>query len=355
MIGGIIVGLHLRWDGVWQRPHHLLSRFARRLPVVIIEEPFPAARDEDEVRTYENVRVIRPLRTRGYGAPYVDDRALGTARRLLGSREAAVWLYTPMMLEIADAFGGPLVYDCMDDLAAFDFAPQGIRERERVLLERADLVFAGGRSLYLARAHYGEKVKLYPSGVEYERFSVAPSLRPHPIVAELTGPVYGYIGVIDERIDYDILAALADAAEEPNIVMIGPTVKADPGRFPQRPNAHFTGIVPYTTLPSFLAGIDVALMPFAANRSTRSISPTKTLEYFAARVPVATTPVADVLAEYGELVDVGESPAAFAAACARARFASRERLDRAQRAARARSWDAIAAAMWREVFSARAR
>ncbi len=351
-MNGLVAGLHLRWDGVWQRPHHLLTRFARRVPIVVIEEPFAAAHDRDEIRTFGNLRVIRPLRARGYGAPYIDEQAIATARSLLGVSDAAVWLYTPMMLELADAFAGPLVYDCMDDLAAFDFAPAGMRERERALLERATLVFAGGRSLYASRASYGAKVKLVPSGVEFERFSASPEIAPHPVVAELPSPVYCYVGVIDERIDYEIIAALAEASERPNVVLIGPTVKVDPARFPRRPNVHFTGGVPYASLPSFLAGTDVALMPFAQNASTRSISPTKTLEYFAARVPVATTPIADVLADYDDLVDIGDDPATFIAACRRAAGAGAARLDRAQQTARAHGWDTIAEAMWNDVAKA---
>jgi UDP-galactopyranose mutase len=346
---GLVAGLHLRWDGVWQRPHHLLTRLARHVPVVVVEEPFAAAGDRDELRTFGNLSVIRPLRARGYGAPFVDARAIETARALLGTTEAIVWLYTPMMLELADAFRGPLVYDCMDDLAAFDFAPDGIREREGVLLERADLVFAGGRSLYASRARYGAKVRLYPSGVEYDRFAAARALPPHPVTAALSRPVYGYVGVIDERLDYDVLAALADAPGRPNVVLIGPTVKVDPARFPRRPNVHFTGGVPYATLPSFLGGLDAALMPFARNDSTRSISPTKTLEYFAARVPVATTPIADVVADYGELVEVGDGPARFVDACERAVALDGERLDRAQGIARAHGWDGVAEAMWSDV------
>jgi UDP-galactopyranose mutase len=348
VIDAIVAGLHLRWDGVWQRPHHLLTRLARHVPVVVIEEPFAAAHDRDEIRTFGALTVIRPLRARGYGAPFVDKAAIATARDLAGAR-SAVWLYTPMMLELADAFDGPLIYDCMDDLAAFDFAPPEMRERERSLLERAACVFAGGRSLYESRTQFGEKVRLVPSGVEFERFSAAAGMAPHPVVAELAHPVYGYVGVIDERLDYGILTALADAPERANLVMIGPTVKVDPARFPRRTNVHFTGWVPYASLPSFLAGIDVALMPFAHNESTRSISPTKTLEYFAARVPVATTPIADVLRDYADLVEVGGDPGGFIAACGRARDADACRLDRAQGAARERGWDAIAEKMWHDI------
>jgi glycosyltransferase involved in cell wall biosynthesis len=348
----LVVGLHLRWDGVRQRPQHLLSRFAADTPVIVVEEPYASDRDDDQLVRDGNVVVVRPLRKRGWGEPFVDERALATVRGLLGEKRATVWLYTPMMIALADAFAtNGLVYDCMDDLAAFAFAPAGIAEREAALVARADVVFTGGRSLYDARKATGAKVKCYPSGVEFERFTAARTTSPHPLCAELSGPVFGYVGVIDERIDVALVAALADAPDAPHVMLVGPFAKIDPAVLPRRPNVHFTGQVPYETLPSFLAGFDVALMPFARNASTRSISPTKTLEYFAAGVPVATTSVADVVAEFGDVVAVGDDPATFVEACARARTADAALLDAATAYARARTWDAIAAAMRRDLLA----
>jgi glycosyltransferase involved in cell wall biosynthesis len=344
-----VAGLHLRWDGVWQRPHHLLTRLARRVPVVVVEEPHGASEDRDEVRRFGDLTVIRPLRRRGWGPPLIDAQALATAREIAGARRCGAWLYTPMMSEIADAFdAAPIVYDAMDDLANFDFAPAGMREREAALLERAGIVFAGGRTLYENRRAYGAKVHCHPSGVELERF--AASVGPHPLVAMLAGPVFAYVGVIDERLDYALIAGLADAFPNGHVVLAGPVVKVDPARLPQRPNVHYTGRLPYDTLPSFLAGVDVALMPFAINRATASISPTKTLEYFAARRPVVSTPVADVVAAYGGIVYVAEGTNAFAGAVCDALHAPVERIERGFAAAAAQTWDAVFARMWDEAF-----
>jgi UDP-galactopyranose mutase len=345
----VIAGLHLRWDGVWQRPHHLLTRWAQTLPVIVLEEPYGAAVDRDEVRHHGNLTVIRPLRRRGWSEPLIDDAALATVRALAGSRRCGAWLYTPMMTELIDAFtASPVVYDAMDDLANFDFAPAGIRRREEALLARADLVFAGGRTLYENRRGYGAKVRLHPSGVELERF--AADVGPHPLAAMLSAPVLAYVGVIDERLDYELIAALADAFPRGNVILAGPVVKVNPARLPQRANVHYTGRLPYNGLPSLLAGVDVALMPFAINRATASISPTKTLEYFAARRPVVSTPIADVVTAYGEIAYIAAGADAFVAAVHCALAAPAERIERGFAAAAAQTWEAIFAAMWDEVL-----
>jgi UDP-galactopyranose mutase len=345
-----VAGLHLRWDGVWQRPHHLLTRLAERLPVIVLEEPHGAAADRDEIRQYGDLTVVRPLRRRGWGEPLVDERALATVRTLTGSRRCGAWLYTPMMTGLIDAFAAaPVVYDVMDDLANFDFAPAGMREREAALLARADVVFAGGRTLYESRRSYGANVHCFPSGVEFARF--AADTGPHPLAAMLRAPVMVYAGVIDERLDYELIAALADAFPDGHVILAGPVVKVDPARLPQRKNVHYTGRLPYGSLPSLLAGAGVALMPFAINRATASISPTKTLEYFAARRPVVSTPIADVVTAYGDIAYIAAGAPAFIAAVREALSAPVERIERGVAAAAAQTWDAIFARMWAEVCS----
>jgi glycosyltransferase involved in cell wall biosynthesis len=346
-----VVGLHLRWDGVWQRPHHLLSRLAQRAAVVVIEEPFGAHDDRDEVRRFGDLTVIRPLRRRGWSEPLVDAQAIATARDVLGAAPCGAWLYTPMMDALIDAFdAAPIVFDAMDELANFDFAPAGMRERESAVLTRADVVFAGGRSLYESRRAYGSKVHCFPSGVEYDRFAAA--VAPHPLVAGLRGRVFAYVGVIDERLDYATIAALADAFPADHVVLAGPVVKVDPAQLPQRANVHYTGRLPYASLPSLLAGVDVALMPFAINRATASISPTKTLEYFAAGVPVVSTPVADVVRAYGEIARIADGTEAFVAAARDALVADPARVERGRVAAQAQAWDAIFTRMWQTLEDA---
>lgn len=343
MSAAIVAGLHLRWDGVWQRPHHVLSRLSRHVPVIVVEEPFciDGRSQTEELRREGALTVVRPIRA--YGAPAIDAATVGCVRSLLEGAVPLVWLYQPLMLELADALGAALVYDCMDDLATFAFAPPGMREIEEKLLERAVRVFCGGRTLYQARKKYGEKVMLLPSGVEFERFAQARTLAPHPLVDVLPRPRWGYVGVIDERLDYELLDELAAAPRRANVVMVGPFAKIDAARLPRKPNVHFTARLAYDALPSVLAGLDVALMPFALNESTRSISPTKTLEYLAAGVAVVSTPIADVVSDYGEVVTVAPRER-FVDACVQARPD-----ERGIRIAREHEWSAIVARMWKAI------
>ncbi len=346
-VEAIVAGSHLRFDGVWQRPQQLLSRIAERVPVLFVEEPFAAGAERNVTFEAHGITVLRPFR-RAPGDVRLDAATIEAARCWLGQRKAAVWLYTPMMLELACAFGdAPLVFDCMDDLASFAFAPPEMRARERTLLAQAGLIFAGGRSLFEKRREAGQRLKLYASGVEFERFSAARTVAPHPLFGPLAGPVFGYIGVIDERLDLDVVRALA--ARDCHLVFVGPVVKIDPAVLPRAPNVHFTGQVPYAALPRFLAGFDVALLPFARNAATANISPTKTPEYLAAGVPVVSTPIADVIADWGDLVRVAATPETFAAACFAALVPDAGTRASGVARARAAGWDTIAAAMWRDL------
>ena len=343
----IVVGSHLRFDGVYQRPQHIVTRLGRHVPVLFLEEPFPAGVDRSEIRETGGVTVLRPKR-RTPGDPPVDLATIVAVTAWVDGRKPLIWLYTPMMLELADAFAGsPLVFDCMDELSAFAFAPAALLEREAALLERADAIFTGGRSLFERRRVLGERVKLYSSGVEFEHFASARTLEPHPLLAALPAPVCGYVGVVDERIEIACIEALADRAC--SVVLVGPIVKIDPVVLPRRTNVHFTGQLSYAILPEILAGLDVALMPFARNAATANISPTKTPEYLAAGLPVVSTPIADVVASYGDVVTIAADPEAFADAALAAAVPSRERIAAGSARAREVGWDTIVARMWADL------
>jgi len=340
----IVVASHLRFDGVYQRPHHIVARLAQHVPLLFVEEPLLSDLVSDEVRAVGGVGVLRSTR-RTLGPVPLDPRTVEAVRGWVGTRRPLIWLYTPMMLELADAYcDAPLVFDCMDELSAFAFAPPDLHERESALLRRADLVFTGGSSLYERRRGLGERVKLYPSGVEFEHFASAPARAPHPLLTALARPVCGYVGVIDERMDFACVAALAKRPV--SVVLVGPTMKIDPRVLPQRTNVHFTGQMPYPVLPSLLAGFDVALMPFALSAATAYISPTKTPEYLAAGLPVVSTPIADVVASYGDVVRIAAGPEAFAAAALAAAQPDPARIAAGIARARAAGWDAIVACMW---------
>ncbi|HEU4698847.1 MAG TPA: glycosyltransferase [Gemmatimonadales bacterium] len=366
----IVAFSHLRWDFVYQRPQHLLSRLARHRRVFVIEEPWAT---EDGTTYWERstpapgLTVLRP-RTPSR-APGFHAEQLPHLARLLGELVAAeglgaphmapiAWLYTPLALPLAERLApAALVYDCMDELSLFHGAPPELLQRERELLAAADVVFTGGPSLYAAKRDRHPNVHCFPSSVDAEHFRRA-RLGAVTVIepadqAHLPRPRLGFYGVIDERFDVPLLEAMAYAHPEWQIVLVGPVVKIDPAILPRLPNVHYTGQRGYEALPGYLAGWDVCLLPFARNDATRFISPTKTLEYMAAERPIVSTPITDVAAPYGDFVYLGDTPEAFIAACERALAADaaerRARTERMRAVLARTSWDATAAAMGREL------
>ena len=358
----IIVFSHLRWDFVFQRPQHLLSRLASNRRVFLIEEPIHHEdyANWERTRPSPNLTICRP-HTR-VTAPGFDDAQLPALRLLLtqllveeGIEDYVVWFYTPMALPLLeDLKPKAVIYDCMDELSAFHAAPRQMREREAELIERADVIFTGGRSLYEAKKDRHPNVHCFPSSVDAAHFGkAAHGAAEAEDQAALPGPRLGFFGVIDERMDLALIDALAQARPDWQIIMVGPVVKIDPARLPRHPNLHYLGQRSYEQLPQYLAGWDVCLLPFALNESTRFISPTKTLEYMAAERPIVSTPIADVAGPYGDIVYLAETHAQFIAACAQALAeepAERERrVQRMREVLAATSWDRTASEMSREI------
>ncbi len=323
----LIVFSHLRWNFVYQRPQHLLSRLAENYPIYFIEEPIFSEGSSfiDIQEPVPNVHVLTPhtsIATRGFS-----DDQLPTLQKLVQQfivdeklDDYVVWLYTPMALPLLQQTRPrAIVYDCMDELSAFRSAPKQLLQRESALLKLASMVFTGGPSLYGAKRSRHPNVHCFPSSVDYAHFAQGrDGANEHPALKELPRPRLGFYGVIDERLDLELIRHLADERPNWQIVLVGPVVKIDPGSLPKRPNIHYFGQTPYADLPRFLAGWDVALMPFALNDSTRFISPTKTLEYMAADRPIVSTPITDVAEPYGDIVHIASDPAAFVACCERA-------------------------------------
>lgn len=355
----IITFSHLRWNFVYQRPQHLLSRLASRHRVIFIEEPVPGRSPKLEwefERPESNVLICRP-HTPSDAPGFSDDQIphlRNLVRELIAAedlRDYILWFYTPMALPLADEFQ-PMaaIYDCMDELSAFKNAPAQLLEREAALLEAADVVFTGGPSLYRAKKDRHRNAHCFPSSVDAKHFAAAANgMVEAGDQAHLPHPRLGFFGVIDERFDIAALTAMADAHPEWQICLVGPVVKIDPEALPKRSNIHYYGQRSYQQLPSYLKGWDVALLPFARNESTKFISPTKTLEYMAAAKMIASTPITDVVEPYGDIVYLGSTPEEFVAACERALAASpEERSARQKRMAEVlgrTSWDTTAARM----------
>ena len=326
----LIVFSHLRWGFVFQRPQHLLSRLAGRWQVLFVEEPMACA-GQAHLQAHKlspHLTVLVPHTPVAHAGFHDDQIALLqplVAQYLRAHRltPEVAWLYTPMALPLAKAVAARcLVYDCMDELSAFKAAPRQLRQRESALLREADLVLAGGPSLYEARRDQHPNAHCFPSAVDAKHFAPG-NLQPgcehdlavQALQGELPHPRVGYFGVIDERLNLPLVAAVADAHPEWSVVMVGPVVKIGHDILPQRPNIHWLGMQTYERLPYLQAGWDVCMMPFALNESTRFISPTKTLEYMAGDKPVVSTPVRDVVSLYGDVVEVAKDRPQFVMAC----------------------------------------
>jgi glycosyltransferase involved in cell wall biosynthesis len=318
---------HLRWDFVYQRPQHLLSRFARDHRVFVIEEPVFGETDVSLriSKRGENLNIVVP-----HLPQQMSERSIRDLQRTLladllvdqGISRFITWYYTPMMLAWSDHLR-PLatVYDCMDELTGFKNAPAELREREAELFSISDLVFTGGQSLYEAKKEQHPAVYAFPSSIDKMHFSRALYINAEmPDQENIPSPRIGFIGVIDERMDIELLGKIADLKPEWNFVMIGPVVKIDVADLPRKENIHYLGGKSYEELPGYIAGWDVAMMPFALNESTRYISPTKTPEYLAAGRPVVSTPIHDVVRPYGEegLVHIAATAEDFVAAIQKA-------------------------------------
>ena len=355
----------LRWDFVFQRPQHLMSRAARTRRVFYVEEPRLTTRRVAYLRqrmSPDGVLVCTPYlpRITHESAP---PAIAALVRDILDAervRRPVVWYSTPMAEPIGREIDAACrVYDCMDDLAGFRHASRRIHEHETRLLATADLVFTGGQSLYEAKSALHPRVHAFPSAVDVRHFARARLSPPEPPdLNDVPRPRLCFVGVIDERIDLDLVVATADARPGWHVVMIGPTAKISRRQLPVRPNVHYLGKKDYDSLPDYLAHVDAGIMPFAINRATRYISPTKTPEYLAAGLPVISTPIADVVRGYGErgFVAIASGVDAFVAACEVAISEPRDEAEARRRRADellARiSWDATWARMDRLILRA---
>lgn len=307
---------HLRWDFVYQRPQHLLTKFSENLNIYYVEEPIFDA-DDNAYLTFS-----KKLPSLFVGVPHLPqnlspiqiNKALNSLLKdfLVNQNldDFAFWYYTPMALEFTDNFSpAVIVYDCMDELSAFKFAPPELKAFESKLMQKAHLVFTGGHSLYEAKKGQHFNIHPFPSSIDKNHFGQA---RKKDLIepsdqAKIKGPKMGFYGVIDERFDLDLIKEIAEQRPKWQIILIGPIIKIDIDSVPRNPNIHYLGSKSYQQLPQYLSGWDVALIPFLLNESTKYISPTKTPEYLSGGVPVVSTAIRDVVKPYGvnRLVTIG--------------------------------------------------
>jgi UDP-galactopyranose mutase len=343
---------HLRWDFVYQRPQHLMTRFGAEYDVLFWEEPIFTSESapalEERPAREAGVVVLTPRLSKDLTEEEQEIVLHRLLKNYLKTKTTGLvrWYYTPMMLPFSrDIVSDCTVYDCMDELSGFLFAPKKLRMLESELLCIADVVFTGGHSLFEAKRASHENIHPFPSSVDQAHFATAREQLQEPSDQQsLTRPRFGYYGVVDERIDLELVANVADAHPEWNLVIVGPVVKIDEALLPRRGNITYLGAKTYAELPAYLSGWDVAIMPFAVNEATRFISPTKTPEYLAGGRPVVSTAIADVRRQYGNLegVLIADDRAAFIKNCERALAASDSWIEQADEALAGLSWDLTA-------------
>ncbi len=317
----IICFSHIRWNFVYQRPQHLLTRFASYNRVFVIEESLLDGKSnyyDIEEQTDDGLSVIKLYLSR----ELLPEQKNETLRTLIDSLMSAMniryymlWYYTPMALEYSDHLHPKLIiYDCMDELSAFKFAHPALKKYEALLFEKADLVFTGGYSLYEAKKHLHKNIYPFPSSIDKAHFITArnEALQPDD-QKNIPCPRLGFYGVIDERMDIRLIEEMADMRPDWHFILIGPVIKIDPATLPQRKNIHYLGSKDYKELPLYLSGWDIAMLPFEINESTKYISPTKTPEYLAGGKPVISTSITDVVTPYGEngLVHIADTSTDF--------------------------------------------
>ena len=317
----ILCFCHLRWNFVYQRPQHLLGRFAKQSRVFVIEEPIfdSNAAYLDITLNKENIWTLVPRLPPGLSEVEIILQQQVLLKEWVSKADLKnyiAWYYSPMAIPLGEFLPDAelIVYDCMDELSAFKNAPGSLKEKEIMLLRKADLVFTGGYSLYEAKKNTHPEIYPFPSSIDKKHFSKARSTTNVPFdQLDLPHPRIGFFGVIDERFDIELLDKLATIKPEWQFIIIGPVVKIDPTSLPAAQNIHYLGSKSYEELPDYLAGWDVAIIPFADNESTRFISPTKTPEYLAGGIPVVSSSIRDVVNPYGEagLVYIADTPDAF--------------------------------------------
>jgi len=321
----IVCMSHLRWDFVFQRPQHLLTRFAQHGRLFYFEEPsfYDNAQPRLEVTTREggNINIVVAHLPNGLTPQESDAKQIELLNAFFAEKELdrfIFWYYTPMALEITRQLKPILtVFDCMDELSAFKGAPPRLRELETEMFQKADLVFTGGHSIYDLKKDQHQAVYAFPSSIDKAHFAQARQAITEPEdQANIPHPRFGFYGVVDERFDIELLRGMAALRPDWHFVIIGPVVKIEASVLPQAKNIHYLGGKSYKQLPIYLSGWDVALLPFALNESTKYISPTKTPEYLAGGKPVVSTSIKDVIRPYGELglVHIADTPETFVAA-----------------------------------------
>ena len=361
---GIVVFSHLRWGFVWQRPQQFLSRFARKHKVLFVEEPFfdlPSGAEPrlDFHTVMPNVTVICPHLDSSWNRnPQLPgllrtftQEGIETLNDQGEFDKPLLWYYSPMdaTWSLGHFANRGVIYDCMDELSQFTGAPKSLVQNEARLMSAADVVFTGGYELGEKKQKQHDNVHAFGCGVDYGHFAKAgdPSTAIPPDIDFMARPILGWFGVVDERVDYAMVGAMAQLRPAWSFAMVGPVVKIDPNLLPHSPNLFWLGGRDYQQLPNYCRAFDINMMPFAMNSATQFINPTKGLEYMATGKPVISTPVRDVVRQWSNVVRLAKTAEEFIAAAQEALRAgpSDERITRGIELAQRSSWESTVESM----------
>ena len=304
----IIIFSHLRWDFVLQRPQHIASRLAHHMKILFVEEPIPYNKEEEGTarlrQVNEHITVMQPR-----------VQEIKDIEQLLKFmvRQKTVpigWFYSSDFSPLLRSLHfRKIVYDCMSD-----HEPRPDAD-EPAMLAEADIVFTDSKALFESRIRVHPNVHCFPSSVEHGHFRKAlKNIAVPGDIAELKKPVVGYCGVIDGRLDMDLLDKVAEQSPETTFVLIGPLVNMPESKLPKRSNVHYLGMKPYHLLPGYLKGIDIAMIPFDIKGAHKLSGPTETLEYMAAGKPIISTPIWDVVRDYRNHINIVNNVDEFCAA-----------------------------------------
>jgi len=292
-----------------------MSRFAKHTRVYIIEEPlFDGDNNHLQLDRREKLTIIIPHLLQGLSEEHIVSEQVKLLKALFNEESVTdyfLWYYTPMAIAIGNFFHPVfIVYDCMDELSLFKDAPALLKDREQELFNKADLVFTGGHNLYQAKKDSHNNIHPFPSSIDKDHFAQCRAITTDEAdQSHILHPRFGYYGVVDERFDIELIKEVAERKPDWQFIIIGPVVKINPDSLPKMHNIHYLGRKNYEQLPKYLAGWDIAIIPFLRNDSTKYISPTKTPEYLAAGKPVISTSIIDVVTPYGvnNLVNIADT------------------------------------------------
>ena len=325
----LVVFSSQRWHFAWQRTQQLLTRLASNYRITVVEPPLTTHRDAYlECTPVAHGITLAVPHTRCDPGGFHADQFPVTARLLAQfMREHAivaplVWLDTPAALPLVQALAPrAVVYDCHDDAAAHG-GDDGLRHLEEQLMRVADVVIAGGPSLYESHRARHANVHCIANAVAAAHFAPpSPSAKSieavsaRAIHAAIPNPRLGFFGVIDERIDLELLARVADLRPDWQIVMAGPLRGVTPAALPQRGNLMWLGAQTYAILPHLQAHWDLCLLPFKVDACAHHAAPIEALEFLAGQKSVVATPVHDVAALHGHIVRLAHGAHAFVEAC----------------------------------------